>query len=132
MDACFCKKCGRVFPSGTVSCPSCHSPEGLSRLKAGKALPVSRSSDGTLYRDSDFGRRWVAVPTEEGIRLFDPSVASHRIRGDGRRVGVPYGSETLGDIIVRREDWETSDGSRWVLQWRFRIGTDVPICEVVG
>ena len=138
MDACFCSRCGSVFPMGTETCPRCDSPQGLSRLKAGKALPVSRADDGIWYRDSDRGRRWVAVRMNGGVRRFDPAVASYRIRGDGRRVRGPYDLEVAGDYLVCREDWETSDGLRWILQWRFLIGPGVPVsssggvCEVIG
>ena len=138
MNASFCLKCGSVFPTGARSCPRCDSPVFLSVLKAGKALPVSRADDGTWYRDADCGRRWVAVTMNNGVQLFDPTVAPYRIRGDGKRIRGPYDPEVAGDWLVCREDWVTSDGVRWTLQWRFLIGPSAPVsptggtCEVVG
>ena len=136
-NACFCRKCGRVFPAGIETCPRCRSASGLLCLRPGKAIPISQDGDG-WYRDVDNGRRWVAVTTSEGVRLMEPESAPYMIRASGRRVRGPYGEEIVGDLLLCREDWETPDGVRWTFQWLFRIGTDVAAsgtigaCEVVG
>lgn len=137
MNACFCSRCGSVFPTGTVSCPRCQTSSELTSLKPGKAIPVSWAPDG-WYRDTDNGRRWIAVTSSEGVRLMEPDVAPHTIRATGRRIRGPYGEEIVGDLLLCREDWETPDGIRWTFQWLFRIGADVStsntagVCEVVG
>lgn len=136
MNACFCRKCGRVFPTGIGSCPRCGRSSELSSLSPGKAIPVSWAADG-WYRDTDNGRRWVAVSTSEGVRLMEPECAPHMIRATGRRVRGPYDPEIVWDLLLCREDWETTDGVRWTFQWLFRLGTDVftsgtaGICEVI-
>ncbi len=132
-NACFCRKCGRVFPSGTDSCPRCRSSIDLAVLRPGKAIPVSWAEDG-WYRDADNGRRWVAVTSSEGVRLMEPDAAPYMIRAAGQRIRGPYDPEVFGDLLVCREDWGTPDGVLWTFQWKFDVKGDSSngICEVVG
>lgn len=132
MNACFCRRCGRVFIQGADVCPVCRSLRDMATLRAGCALPVGYH-DGDWYRDPDNGRRWVAVTVSDGVRLMDPQAAASWILGTGERVMSPYDPMVYDDLLVCREDWRTSDGVRWTVQWKFHVSACPRrgVCEVV-
>lgn len=136
MNACFCRKCGRVFLKGTDVCPKCLSVPDMVWLKAGGAVPVGYH-DGEWYRDADNGRRYVAVTLSDGIRLMTTGCAAQWIVATGKREGKLYAPEVYDDLLVCREDWRTPDGVLWTLQYKFSTSIcasehpQLGVCEVV-